>query len=250
MSELGMLPQEWERHIGMTDVSGANGFVKNPVYGADSQLFVRFDMMPEATWNEVDGEKIVKEITKHEYVWIQRPGDKTQIYHQRAQRRHIRRFPKHYEAFKSGKEQGMLGLPLTSWDYQLSMSDLMTLKLMGIEYVHQLATINDTTLPVLGLQGKHWRAAAQVTMNELADKQKKTEFQVELNERDEHIRALQDEANGTKAELEALKDEIRQMRQLATMRHGDPIEQEVEKAVAKSGEAKEIFEKIKKKGER
>ncbi len=229
-SEFGVLPQEWERHSGANDVASANGYVKNLQFGADSQLFVRFDLMPEAKWHDVDGEKVVKEITKHEYVWIQRPGDKLQIYHQRAQRRHIRRFPKHYEAFRSGKEQGMLGIPLTSWDYQLSLSDIMTLKLLGIEYVHQLANINDSTLPVLGLEGKRWRAAAQITVSEFADKQAKSDMQLALNERDEHIQALQIEAMGTKAELETMRDQMAQILALQANRtKEDPLEKEVAK---------------------
>ncbi len=235
MNDFGLLPQEWERQNSAQDVLGANGFVKNLTFGADQQLFVRFDLMPEARYVEkIDerGEKIsvVKEITKHEYVWIQRPGDKTQVYHQRAKRRHIRRFPKHYEAFKSGKEQGMLGIPLSSWDYQLSTADIHSLRLLGVEYVHQLANINDSTLPVLGLEGKRWRAAAQVTMQEFADKQAKTELQTALNERDEHIRALQEEAIGTKSELEKMREEMFQLTALlAEKAKQDPIEKEVAK---------------------
>ena len=214
MDALGSLPAEWERHTTVSEVSNSNGYVKNHIFGEDSQLFVRFDLMPEAVWHEIDGEKVVKEITKHEYVWIQRPGDKLQVYHQRAKRRHIRRFPKHYEAFKSGASQGMLGIPLTTWDYQLATSDIHTLRLMGIEYVHQLASLPDTMLPVIGLNGKIWRAAAQVTMGEFADKQRKTELQLELNERDRHIQELREEATGSKAELEAMREEMRQLRSL------------------------------------
>lgn len=236
MSEFGVLPQEWEQAQSFQDV-GKFGGVKAASFGADQQLFVRFDWMPEAKWHEVDGEKIVKEITKHEYVWIQRPGDKTQVYHQRAQKRHIRRFPKHYAAFKENKEQGMLGMPLSNWDYQLSFSDLATLKLMGIEYVHQLASINDSTLPALGIQGKTWRAAAQITMQEIGDKQRKTEFQLELNERDEHIRALQEEANGTKELLAAMQDEMAQLKKIAAERK-DPVDAIVEKELKKTAKTK------------
>lgn len=231
MEGLGTLPPEWEKHTSIADVSNSNGYVKNHVFGEDNQLFVRFDYMPEAVWHEIDGERVVKEIEKHEYVWIQRPGDKLQVYHQRAKKRHIRRFPKHYEAFKSGKEQGMLGLPLTNWDYQLSNVDIHTLRIIGIEYVHQLASLPDTMLPVVGLNGKIWRAAAQVTMQEFADKQRRTELQLELNERDKHIQELREEANGTKAQLDATLDELRQLRNLvAAKREAQEVEQERETA--------------------
>lgn len=230
MGDFGVLPAEWERHNSVNEVSSSNGYVKDLSFGADSQLFVRFDVMPEAVWHEIDGERVVKEITKHEYVWIQRPGDKLQIYHQRAKRRHIRRFPKHYEAFKSGKSQGMLGLPLANWDYQLSNADIQTLRLMGIEYVHQLATLPDTMLPVIGLSGKIWRAAAQVTMQEFGEKQAKTEMQLELNERDRHIAELREEANGSKAEVEALKEEMRQMQKLLMVREESRAKENKESA--------------------
>lgn len=243
MSDFGLLPQEWERHNSAFDVNGANGLVKNLAFGADQQLFVRFDYMPEARWHEVDGEKVVKEIVKKEYIWIQRPGDKTQIYHQKAKKKDIRRFPKHYEAFKSGKEQGMLGIPLTSWDYQLSTADIHTLRLLGIEYVHQLANLNDSTLPVLGLEGKRWRAAAQVTVQEFMDKQAKTDLQTALNERDEHIQALQAEAMGTKEELLALQDQMAQLTKLlAEKAANDPIEKEVAKITKSKKKVTETLE--------
>lgn len=214
MEQLGVLPAEWERSVNATEVANTNGFVKNHIYGEDTQLFVRFDYMPEAIWHEIDGERVVKDVVKKEYVWIQRAGDKLQVYHQRAKNRHKRRFPKHYEAFRSGKEQGMLGIPLINWDYQLANFDIQSLRLMGIEYVHQLASLSDSMLPVLGVNGKIWRAAAQVTMSEFANKQKRTELQLELNERDKQLAELKEEANGTKAQLNATLDEIAQLRRL------------------------------------
>lgn len=208
---LGVLPENWESPTSLSSIGG-NPLVRNAVFGDDANLFVRFDWHPEVNWfaSKEAGHMVIE---KKEYVWIQRPGEKNQIVHRKVTKKDLRRFPKHYEAFSSGGAQSMLGIPLKGWEFPLSAPDLATLRLLGIEYVHQLATISDSLAPSIGVQFKEWKAAAQLTMDDFNEKQTKTEMKMLLNESDKKVAAMQDQINqlmsmvGDKANGKAKEEE-------------------------------------------
>ena len=172
---LNTFPEEWQAPISQTQLGQAAQF------GQDSQLHVRF--YNEKILNFVESEKVgYKVFDDVEYVHIMRPGDKTWTVRRPVKPSDLRRFPLQYEAFKTGRVE-KLGIPIAQWDVPgLSEGEISIFKAYGIEYVHQVAQMNEVQQQSLGVNAKHLVARAKLEVQEQGVKEKNTELQIKLDE--------------------------------------------------------------------
>lgn len=187
---LGVLPPEWESAVRYAPVDGMGSAlpVQSAVFGDDAQLQVRFLLVPER--NLADSLRLGEEVFEYrEYVRIQKPGDKTTVVCRRATDKDKMRFPNQYIAFKQGKETANVGLPITEWDYHLSETQVYALRLMGIEYVHQIAGMSEVAQQTLGLDAREMVSMAKITTAKLDTKQANASLQSQL---DEYKREMQE----------------------------------------------------------
>lgn len=220
VEQLGSPPPEWQSPIGLPSIGGG---LQQGVFGDDAQLSVRFVMFPEILEKE-SFEKGYKVIVHKEYVRIQRLGDRTTIYFQPARQRDRLRFPQQYQAFKTGKTE-RFGIPLEAWDFPLSESELLTFKLLGIEYVHQIAAMDEGQMLSLGGNGGAIIARAKITTNEVSSK--------------EAAAGLQAKFDSIEKELATQRDQNAQLMKLLTAKAEERIKGElaVESVVARALEA-------------
>lgn len=169
MSGLGTsFPEGWEQPISTRQVGPSGAGLQEAVYGSDRELNVRFYLQPIVNEAETERQN-VKVIDYKEFVRIQRIGDRLSVYQGAATPSFIRRFPHQYQLFKEGKTAAS-GTTLEAWDYQLSETDILTFKTLGIYYVHQLAAMSVDQQNVLGLDAKKIVARAKI---DCADKELK-----------------------------------------------------------------------------
>jgi hypothetical protein len=92
-----------------------------------------------------------------EYVEIHTPGDKSNIPVKPVTDEHRRRWPRHYEQFKAGREQMGSGQPLREWA-AITPSMVAELAHFKVHTVEDLAAISDGALknigPLLSLRTK------------------------------------------------------------------------------------------------
>ncbi len=172
---LNTFPEEWQSPTGPTALGQAAQF------GQDSQLHVRFynEKILDFVASKAAEYKVFNDV---EYVHIMRPGDKTWTVRRPVKASDLRRFPLQYEAFKTGRVE-KLGLPITQWDVPgLSEGEISIFKAYGIEYVHQVAAMNEVQQQSLGVNAKHLVARAKLEVQEQGVKEKNTELQIKLDE--------------------------------------------------------------------
>lgn len=206
---LGEFPKEWIKPETMA--SFANGALQRGVFGDDRRLSVRFVMFPEIQEKETlaAGYKVLK---YREYIRIQPIGDKTTIYFQPAKQADKARFPIQYEAFKSGRQE-LVGIPIEAWDYQLSETQLLTFRTLGIQFVHEIAGMSDTQKMSLGIDGKNIVARAKITCAEVSEKDAKATLQAKFDEQSSLIAKQQEEIDQMRRimgikELEAKEKDV------------------------------------------
>jgi hypothetical protein len=110
-------------------------------YSDDKKVWVRFYMnsVEDRVASEAAGRPIFVE---KEYVEIRSPGNETNIVNRPVMDLDRNRFPRHYEMFKRGIENPMIGTPLVEVPWiKRSMAD--ELKYVKIITVEQLAEVTD-----------------------------------------------------------------------------------------------------------
>jgi hypothetical protein len=172
---LNTFPEEWQSATTPTQLGQAAQF------GHDSQLFVKF--YNEKVYNHIESEKAgFKVFDDKEYVHIMRPGDRTWSVKRPVKQSDLRRFPLQYEAFKTGKTE-KLGIPIAQWDIPgLSEGEISIFKAYGIEYVHQVAQMNEVQQQSLGVNAKYLVSRAKLEVQEQNAIQQNTELQAKLDE--------------------------------------------------------------------
>lgn len=172
---LNTFPEEWQSPMGQTQLGQAARF------GQDSELYVRF--YNDKVYNHVKSvEAGFKVFDDEEHVTIMRPGDKSWTVKRKVTLSDMRRFPVQYEAFKSGKVE-KLGVPLSQWDIPgLSEGEISIFKAYGIEYVHQVAQMNEVQQQSLGVNAKYLVSRAKLDIQEQGVIEKNTELQMKLDE--------------------------------------------------------------------
>lgn len=164
------------------------------VHGDDNQNYVEFEQI--AVKNEVKslaaGHPVFDDI---DFINIQFPGDKTKKVVKKVNEEYKARYPKQWAAYKAQELQVQEGFPITEWPI-LTKAEAATLKASGIHTVEQLAAIPDTALGVM-LGARTYRDKAQATLQNAKDNQ----FAI----------AIQKENESLKADIAALKDQVKEL---------------------------------------
>ena len=113
-----------------------------PRYAFDSRLYVQFYLRPImlTAESEIQGRPIFKDV---EHVRIMIPGDKLSIVDRIASPDDKQRFAAHYEKFKAGQANEVVGtrLEIVPW---MTRSKVEEYKFFGIHTVEQLADASDS----------------------------------------------------------------------------------------------------------
>jgi hypothetical protein len=237
---IGVLPPEWESAVRYMPVDGMGQAlpVQSAVFGDDAQLMVRFLLVPERDLSRTLqlGEEVFE---YREYVRIQKPGDKTTIVCRRATDRDKMRFPNQYMAFKRGETTANVGLPVTEWDYHLSETQVYALRLMGVEYVHQIAGMSEIAQQTLGIDAREMVAMAKITTAKMDTKQANASIQNQLDEYkrelDEMKRKLAERDLGEAVQIERMLE----VKQIEKEREAERAEKSLEMLIGASAEVDE-----------
>ncbi len=122
-----------------------------------------------------------EELVRIEQVEIITPGDRLSRPVQKVTDHHRQRWPRQYQAFRSGLDTGLSGTPIATWDV-LSWQMQNDMRALGFQTVEQLAEAGDGQLDGVP-NGMLWRKKAQIHIgrnNVIGDKDKQI---AELNER-------------------------------------------------------------------
>lgn len=95
-----------------------------------------------------------------EFIEIRIGGDNKNIIDRKVTEKDKKRWPKHYEAYKAGKEGLVEGTPLKEWG-SLPSTRALELNAVNVFTVEQLAEIPDSGLSYLGMDGRDLRTRAQ-----------------------------------------------------------------------------------------
>lgn len=110
-------------------------------YSDDKKVWVRFYMnsVEDKNKSAEEGRPIFVE---KEYVEIRSPGNETNIVNRPVMDLDRYRFPRHYEMFKRGVENPLIGTPLSemTWVKRSQVDELKYLKIITVE---QMAEVND-----------------------------------------------------------------------------------------------------------
>lgn len=169
------------------------------VHGDDSNNYVEFEQV--AVKNEAKsiaaGHPVFDDFDQ---ITIRFPGDKTKVVTKKATEEYKQRYPKQWAAYKAQELQVQEGFPITEWPV-LTKSEALNLKANGIHTVEQLANIPDTALGVT-LGARTYRDKARATLSKAAD--------------GKAVLALQSENETLKADVEALKQQVKELANLKT----------------------------------
>lgn len=138
--------------------------------GDDSKVWAEFRMHPviDGVASKEAGRTIKKDVP---HIKIIQPGEsRLSVYDQPATNEDIARFPRQWEAFKAGQDQGVQGSPL-SLLFPESPAIVENLKSVGIRTIEQLANLPDTGLQNVGMGARGWKDKA-VTYLAAAEKGK------------------------------------------------------------------------------
>lgn len=147
---------------GIPDIGGKvhmNGSGVGEVeFGSDARIAVKFysKPMPDYLKSKEAGRPIFSSV---DFVELRQPGERD-TYDQPVTQEMIMRFPRHWAAYKEGKEQVTLGTPL-SLLFADNLAIVENLKYFRIVTVEQLANINDTQVQNIGLGGQQFRQKAK-----------------------------------------------------------------------------------------
>lgn len=115
---------------------------------SESGALVRF--YSEAVQDTVASDEAGRPIFKdQDFVQIQTPGDTKTLIERIARKQDIERFPRAWQAYKTGKEAVLEGTPIEEWAL-ITKSQAMELKGVGIMTVEILAETSDTHIQKLG----------------------------------------------------------------------------------------------------
>lgn len=144
--------------------------------------------------SEQEGRPVFDDVEK---VRIIIPGDKHTRVEERVTDEHRQRWPRQYEAFKTGLEQSPEGFPIELWP-PISPALALNLKALGIPTVEALSVVTDAALGNIGIGARELRAKAKAYLQQaedgkpliaaLADKER---LEGELVVRDKQIADLQ-----------------------------------------------------------
>ncbi|MBW8838157.1 MAG: chromosome partitioning protein ParA [Burkholderia sp.] len=151
-----------------------NGDVRQVAYGSDHGLFVEFRMenVHMAFLSEEQGRPVYEQ---KPFIRMYIPGDKTKVVDREVRLEPFadipadpQRFPRQWEAFKSGVAAVQSGTPLVEWPMMTS-SQVKELNALNIYTVEALSEISDVALGGLGHGGRNLRDQAKAWLSRLND---------------------------------------------------------------------------------
>ncbi len=132
------------------------------------------------------------EIVRIENVEIITPGDRLSRPIQKVTDAHRNRWPRQYQAFRSGLDTGIAGTPIATWDV-LSWQMQNDMRALGFQTVEQLAEAGDGQLDGVP-NGMLWRKKAQVHVGKNTVVENKDRELADLRERLAKLEARDDSA--------------------------------------------------------
>jgi hypothetical protein len=97
-----------------------------------------------------------------EFVRILIPGDRRSIVVEPVNEEHRARWPRHYEAFKAGREAPLEGTPLSEWPCSLmTPARVKELAFFNVRTIEALAELTDAALQNLGMGARELRERAR-----------------------------------------------------------------------------------------
>lgn len=128
--------------------------------GDDSKVFAQFynRAMIDGVRTKEEGRTITRDVP---HVKIIQPGEsRLSVYDQPATNEDAARFPRQWEAFKSGAEQSISGSPL-SLLFPQSPATVSNLNHCGIRTVEMLANASDAALQEMGMGARSFQEKAK-----------------------------------------------------------------------------------------
>ena len=118
----------------------------------EQAVFPRFFMktIDDPVRTKEEGHACFKDV---EYVEIRVAGDAKNILHKKVDEGIKQRFPEHYNHWKAGQKDAIVGTPLREWP-QLPGSKVKELQGLNIFTVEALAELNDGFIHRIGMNGR------------------------------------------------------------------------------------------------
>lgn len=210
-SEIDVVPRLDELlndRFNRSDVVGGVRAEDDSRFQSDNKLHVRFYSKTEmnAAKSRAAGRPIYEEI---DFVNIMVPGDKHSIVDRQATPLDIRRFARHYEAYKAGKTDQTIGTPLSALPF-MSAAKAEEYRFFHITTAEQLAAAADgssAAQAIMGFNGDKQKAAAYLQM--AAGNAPILQMQQALEEKDSQISAMQEQMNQMNQKLMELSRPIK-----------------------------------------
>lgn len=152
-----------------------------------------------------------------EYVEIRIVGDNKNVIDTKVQEKHRRRWPKQYTAYKEGKEQVLEGTPIRQWA-SLSATRALELEAVGVRTVEQLASIPDSSLHHIGMDGMSLKVKANAYLKTAQESGFSERLAVQNKQ-------LQDDLDFLKAKMGPLIDKLDQLSTEVDRLKGDTNDQ-------------------------
>ncbi len=127
----------------------------------------------DASASKLAGRAIFRE---YDAIELMIPGDHTTVHKDAANEEWIRRFPKHWAAYKDGQEQ-VNGMPLEAWHEMIPHPGVIEeFRAMKVRSVEDLANLSDAFISRAPM-GLEWRKKAKIEV----EKQKGLEAHISAN---------------------------------------------------------------------
>lgn len=157
------------------------------------------------------------------------PGNALSKVIERVNESHKERWPKEYEAFRTGVELSPDGTPLEEWPI-LKRSQIMELKALGFRTVEHVRDMNENAVQRIGMGGRRLKEAAAGFLEDADRVANENRLATENEQKDQRIAALERQVQELGALMQSQFDQLQQTKNaqpaLATMIPGmaDPVE--------------------------
>ena len=170
-------------------------------YAMDNKLFVQFRMqaVKQGAASDEAGRPIFKDTP---YVRIHVPGDKTSIIDTAVEEEHKHRFAAQWEKFQKGMSQAPDGTPVEQWP-QLTLSQAMEFKALGIFTVEQVSTMSDAAAQRF-MGGQELKRRAETFLKVSKDTAEAQRLATENHELKTKVESLTDDLRRLAAQVEIL----------------------------------------------
>jgi hypothetical protein len=157
------------------------------IFAKDTDLLIRFFTHPELSqYKSVrDGMPVHDDVIMIEVIT---PGerDSTRV---AATELHKRRFPRQWEAFKSGQEMSQSGTPIDLL-FPAEPSTVLRLKSQNVHTIQQLAALSDSAKQSLGMGGQQFQDKARAFLSSAQGGQNFHAMQASMQKQIDDLKAM------------------------------------------------------------